>query len=152
MKKTSPSTNTIEPNYNFSIYIDGSSRGNPGPASIGIVILNEKGDRIKEIKEEIGITTNNVAEYCAAIIALITVLSDVQKNKLPLSEISISIYTDSELLVRQYEGKYKIKSENIIPLSFILNDLSSKFKNVDFKHISRKENKISHQLAKDLKD
>src|SRR5262249_41843932 len=100
-----------EPEAKLAAYranIDGGSRGNPGPASYGVVIRNPKGEIIARIKKYIGRMTNNVAEYYG----LIAALDYAQSNQIR----ALRIESDSELLVKQMRGRYKVKSEDLKPL------------------------------------
>ncbi len=89
------------------IYSDGACRGNPGPSGIGAVILNDKGKTLHEISKYIGNTTNNVAEYEA----LLEALDYCVKKKLS----PVEILADSQLMIRQLSGQYKVKHPNMIP-------------------------------------
>jgi len=94
------------------IYTDGGSRGNPGKAAIGVVFYNEKGEIIKKFGEYLGDgLTNNEAEYRAVLTAF-KKLRELFGAE-PLAQISVQIRSDSELLVNQMSGRYKIKNENI---------------------------------------
>ncbi len=121
------------------IHLDGASRGNPGPAAIGIVINNEKGKVISEIKKYIGESTNNVAEYRALICAL-----EETKKYNPTSAI---FYLDSELLVNQINGIYRTRDKDLIPLLQKVRKLSNKFPQIKFQYIPREKNKRADKLA-----
>jgi len=121
----------------LTIYIDGAAKGNPGQAGIGVVIQDK--DKVMEINRYIGETTNNVAEYIALIEALIAALR--------LEAKTLKVFSDSELLVRQIKGMYKIKSANLLPLNYLVNSLIKNFKKVSLEHISRKDNKQADKLA-----
>jgi ribonuclease HI len=122
----------------FEIYIDGASKGNPGPSGIGVVICQD-GRTIKNIASYIGNTTNNIAEYTALIYAL--------QEGLILKTESIKINTDSQLLYRQINKVYKIKSPNILGLYNQALHLMAAFKQVSINHISRNENRGADKLA-----
>jgi len=122
----------------FEIYIDGASKGNPGPSGIGVVICQD-GRTIKNIASYIGNTTNNIAEYTALIYAL--------QEGLILKTESIKINTDSQLLCRQINKVYKIKSPNILGLYNQALHLMAAFKQVSINHISRNENRGADKLA-----
>lgn len=121
------------------IHLDGASRGNPGPAAIGIVISNEKGKVISEIKEYIGKSTNNVAEYRALIRAL-----EETKKYNPASAI---FHLDSELLINQINGIYRTRDKDLIPLLQKVRKLSNKFPQIKFQYIPREKNKRADKLA-----
>jgi len=128
----------ILPMREIEIYIDGASKGNPGPSSIGVVIC-EKGQTIKNIASYIGRATNNVAEYTALIYGL--------QECLMLGAESIKINTDSQLVYRQLNKDYKIKSANIIGLYNQARHLMSGFKKVSLNHILRENNRGADKLA-----
>ena len=122
----------------LEIHIDGASKGNPGPASVG-VIIDQDGKRIAEIVKLIGEATNNFAEYSALIVAL-----EEAKN---LKAEHLRVFTDSELLYHQLKGKYKIKSDNLKGLYKQANELAQGFKKIELKHVPRKENSEADKLA-----
>ena len=121
------------------IYTDGCSRGNPGPAGIGILIINNDGKEIKRISEYIGKTTNNVAEYKAILRAV----SECISRKIDKA----IFFTDSELIVNQLNKSYKIKDEKLKNLYVKLLSKLINFKNWSIKHIPREHNKIADSLA-----
>lgn len=123
----------------MEIYIDGASKGNPGPAGIG-VILTKNGQVIKNISTHLGIQTNNVAEYMALIFGL--------QEALVLRANTITIYTDSQLLYRQINREYKIKSPNLIGLYSQVKHLLSAFNCAEIKYIPRDKNRGADKLAK----
>lgn len=122
----------------LEIHIDGASKGNPGPASVG-VIIDQDGKRIAEIAKPIGEATNNFAEYSALIVAL-----EEAKN---LNAEHLRVFTDSELLYHQLKGKYKIKSDNLKGLYKQANELARGFKKIELKHVLREENQEADKLA-----
>lgn len=122
----------------LEIHIDGASKGNPGPASVG-VIIDQDGKRITQIAKSIGEATNNFAEYSALIVAL-----EEAKN---LKAEHVRVFTDSELLYHQLKGKYKIKSDNLKGLHKQANELAQGFKKIELKHIPREENSEADKLA-----
>jgi len=128
---------------NLIIYIDGGARGNPGPAAIGVVI----GKKI--YGERIGNTTNNVAEYKAAIFALKKAKQLLGKEK---GKSEVEIRTDSELLHRQLTAQYKIKNEELQPLFIEVWNLQQDFKKVKFIHIAREENREADHLVNQALD
>lgn len=122
------------------IHTDGASRGNPGKAGIGVVIYDQnKKDVLAEVAEYIGETTNNVAEYKA----LIRALEEAEK----LSCKRLNIYTDSDLLVKQFNGIYRVKHENLQPLFAQVKKLASSFEKVKVEHVRREYNKDADKLA-----
>ena len=122
----------------IEIYIDGASKGNPGPSGIGVVICKD-GDTIKNISSYIGNATNNVAEYSALIYAL--------QEALILKAENIKINTDSQLLYRQIKKIYKVKNPNILGLYNQVLHLMSAFKEVSINFIAREGNKGADKLA-----
>ncbi|MFH0887614.1 MAG: ribonuclease HI family protein [Planctomycetota bacterium] len=128
----------------IEIYTDGASRGNPGPSAIGIFIKDGSGREIIKKGEYLGETTNNVAEYTAVIRGLKYLLN---KKLFKITNIEVIVNTDSELLVNQLNGNYRIKSQNLIPLAIEARGLLKKFPKVKFNLIARKENKIADKLA-----
>lgn len=122
----------------IQIYIDGASKGNPGPSGIGVVVCCD-GETIKNVSSYIGLATNNVAEYTALIYGL--------KEGLLLKAQDIKISTDSQLLYRQIKKIYRIKNPNILALYRQAVGLMAGFKNVLINHIPRTENKGADKLA-----
>jgi ribonuclease HI len=122
------------------IYTDGASSGNPGPSGIGIVI-NDKEDRmVGKVSYYIGINTNNFAEYTALIRAL--------KIAIYFKTKELKIRTDSELVVKQIKGEYKVASDNIKPLYEKVLKLKKKINNCRIEHIPRSLNDKADHLAK----
>jgi len=122
-----------------TIAIDGASKGNPGPAGIGIVICDESGTVLKSVGENIGLATNNVAEYTALLRGL--------ELALDMSFCHVIVNTDSELLAKQINGHYRVKSPDISPLFDCALDLMGKFKTVRVNHVTRDKNKQADKLA-----
>lgn len=128
------------------IYTDGASRGNPGPSALGVVFCNQKGDIIKSYSEFLGENlTNNEAEYQAVIFALQKFKALFGKKLAKNTEIELR--SDSELLIKQLSGQYKILEPNIQSLFIKIWNLKIDFKKVQFKHISRNKNKEADRLA-----
>lgn len=131
----------------IKIYTDGGARGNPGPAAIGIIIKGI-GDKTIEISESIGVTTNNQAEYKAIIRAL----EELKKYAIINSEINC--FLDSQLIVEQVNGNYKIKNEGLKPLYSRTRELVIELGGrVSFQYIPRTENTradylVNHALDK----
>jgi ribonuclease HI len=120
------------------IYTDGGANPNPGPASIGAVIRDEEGHAVSLISLSIGIATNNEAEYQAVIAAL------EMASKLGAERVELR--SDSELLVRQVNGQYKVKAASIRPLYLAVKQAQLRFGECVFKHIPRELNE-AHELA-----
>ena len=127
------------------IYTDGGSRGNPGPAAIGVVICNKKGEEIKKYSEYIGRTTNNEAEYQAVIFALKKIKQLFGKKN--VKNLEVEINSDSELLVNQLNGKYKILDSKIGNLFLKTWNLEIDVGRVKFNLIPREKNKTADQLV-----
>jgi len=121
------------------IYTDGGARNNPGPAAIGVVIGE------KEYSKFLGQATNNEAEYQAVIFALKKVKQLIGKGKSKSTEIEIK--SDSELLISQLNGQYKIKEKNLVPFFIEIWNLKQNFGEVKFSQISREENKRADLLV-----
>ena len=134
-------------NKNLCLYADGGARGNPGPAGIGAVLYNEKGDLLGEVSKYIGVATNNIAEYLAVIYGL--------QEAIFLGAKKIEIRIDSQLIARQLKGEYKVKDQNLRKFSDIALNLSRWFEKVEISEIPREENKEADRLvnkALNLKD
>jgi ribonuclease HI len=121
------------------IFVDGASRGNPGHAGIGIIIYDNTGKKVKAISQYIGKTTNNIAEYKA----LITALEAVE----PLKPEFVKVYMDSELVVKQINGEYKVKSKNLKPLYQTVKAYIKSFEGFALEHINRGKNTEADLLA-----
>ncbi len=128
----------------LTINTDGGARGNPGPAGIGVVIADDTGKIIGRHKQYIGEATNNVAEYKALILAL-EQAQEISKSKFPISNLEIRM--DSELIVRQMQGRYKIKEPTLKLLAAEALTLIKNFKNVAFSHVPREQNKPADRLV-----
>jgi ribonuclease HI len=122
----------------IEVYIDGAARGNPGPAGIGVVIKDGP-KLIEEIGAYIGKSTNNIAEYMALVRGLEEVLIRGYK--------SASFYSDSELLVKQLNGEYKVKHENLVPLHYHVLTLVDRMKDFSIKHVKREKNEHADKMA-----
>ncbi len=123
----------------YHLFTDGASRGNPGPASIGAVLKKSSGEIIAEISEYLGETTNNQAEYKA----LLAGLQKALEHKIH----HLEVFLDSELVVKQIQGKYKVKHPEMIPLYQKVKILLKKFPQVSVTHVRREKNKEADKLA-----
>lgn len=121
------------------INTDGGARGNPGPAGIGLVIKNEAGELLYSHGAYIGDTTNNVAEYSALIKAL--------EESVNLGATDVKIQMDSELIVKQMQGIYKIKQPGLQELAAKVLVLLKKFNSYSFVHVRREFNKEADALV-----
>ncbi len=126
------------------IQTDGGSRGNPGPAGIGFVILDSADEIIFRHGAYIGTTTNNVAEYSALVKALETALG--------LGATHLDVRMDSELIVRQMNGQYKVKDSGLLPLAQAVRALCVQFAQVKFTHIRREYNKDADSMVNEALD
>lgn len=127
----------------LTINIDGAARGNPGPAAFGIY-LQQEGQPPLEIREKLGHTTNNVAEYTALVHAL--------RKAVELGANDVDIRSDSELLVKQMNGQYRVKNENILPLYQEATDLRRQIPSVRIKHVYREQNRDADRLCNEALD
>ena len=133
------------------IFTDGGSRGNPGPSAIGVVIKDGSGKTVKTYAETIGETTNNEAEYRALIFALQKIKSLFGKEKVKKS--SLEIYMDSELIVNQLNGVYKIEEETLIPFFIKIWNLRIDCGgNIKIKHVDRAKNREADRLVNEALD
>lgn len=133
------------------INTDGGSRGNPGKAGIGVVFYNEKNQEIKKYSEYLGDNlTNNEAEYQAVIFALQKFKALFGKKLAENTEVEIK--SDSELLVKQMKGEYKVMEPKIRELFLNVWNLTIDFKKVKFTNISREKNKEADLLANEAMD
>ncbi len=124
--------------------IDGGARGNPGPAACGVVIRNAKGEILAELGEYLGIQTNNFAEYSGLLIAL----EYAVEEKYP----SLKVLSDSELLVRQMQGRYKVKSPGLIELYDRAKSLVRKLQHFSIEHVLREYNRDADRLVNKVLD
>ena len=132
------------PEDSWVIYTDGASRGNPGPASIGAVIFDEKGRNVHSLSQRIGRATNNVAEYTAAIAGL--------EAALALGARQVELRMDSELVVRQLEGRYRVRNPALKRLSTRTQELRGRFASFQARSIPRAENRLADRLANEALD
>jgi probable phosphoglycerate mutase len=120
-------------------YIDGGARGNPGPAGYGVRIEDAQGALIEELSKSIGIATNNVAEYNGLLAALRYAVDHREPNLL--------IRSDSELLVKQMNGEYRVKNPGLQPLHQEARRLIGRLGRVTFEHVRRAHNAEADRLA-----
>ena len=121
------------------IHIDGAARGNPGPSGAGVLITEEDGQIISSVSHYLGNQTNNFAEYKALDLALQEALDKGYED--------VKVFADSELLVRQIQGSYRVKSPNLQPIYQDAKIKVQKFKNFQITHIPREKNKEADKLA-----
>jgi probable phosphoglycerate mutase len=120
-------------------YIDGGSRGNPGVAGYGVSVQGENGESLASLSQPLGIRTNNFAEYSALTGALRYALENRYEG--------LRVYADSELMVRQINGVYKVKSPDLQPLFTEAKALISKLKSFSIHHVPREQNREADRLA-----
>ena len=114
------------------LWIDGGSRGNPGPSAIGVMVEDSAGVTLATISRAIGVTTNNVAEYKA-------LLAGLEKAE-ELGATSVEVISDSELLVRQVRGEYKVKNAGLKPLHAEARQRAARFRSFEICHAGREHN------------
>lgn len=117
----------------LTVYTDGGARGNPGPAAAGIVIKNDQGETLDAFGVFLGVQTNNFAEYSALLEAL------VKARQLGATEVDCVL--DSELVVKQMRGIYKVKEPTLQKLFIKVYNLAAGFKKVSYRHVMREHNK-----------
>ena len=126
------------------IYTDGGARGNPGPSGIGVVVYNEQKELVREYSDFLGIATNNQAEYKAVILAL--------KKAQELGGEELHFYLDSELVVKQLRGEYKVKNKDLASLFLEIHNLTINFQKISYTHVRRELNKEADRLANEAMD
>jgi ribonuclease HI len=133
-----------EGSLEFFIHADGASRGNPGEAGIGAVIADPQGRTVKELKLFLGMVTNNVAEYRAVICAL--------EKAWQLGAAKVRVYLDSELVVRQLCGEYRVRETHLQTLHQQAMEILRRFAQYSIHHIPREQNRRADQLANEAID
>lgn len=126
----------------YVLYTDGASRGNPGPAGIGAALYRDEGGAlvpVGTVSRSIGVTTNNVAEY-RAVLAGLELAARHRPDKLVLR-------ADSQLLVRQLEGAYRVRAAGLRPLFAEVTERLGRFPAVEVLHVPREENTVADRLA-----
>jgi ribonuclease HI/probable phosphoglycerate mutase len=128
----------------YVAYADGASRGNPGPSAIGVVIFDGEGREVHRESRRVGHGTNNEAEYRAAIAAL--------EAALGLGASRLELRLDSELVVRQLTGRYRVRNPRLMTLYGRLVDLRTRFQSVTFRNLPRAGNRLADALANQALD
>jgi len=123
----------------WRLFCDGASRGNPGPAGAGAVLSNPRGEVAAQLARYLGETTNNVAEYQALILGL--------REAVRLGARKLQVFADSELLVRQLNGQYRVKSPHLLPLWRLAKIELQNFEAYTVSHVPRAENRLADELA-----
>jgi probable phosphoglycerate mutase len=126
------------------LFTDGGSRGNPGPSAFGYVIEAEDGTVLAAHGEAIGVATNNVAEYSGLVAGL--------RAALELQVSELDVISDSELLVKQMRGEYKVKNAALRELSVEAGRLARQLGNVEYRHVLRAHNELADQLVNEALD
>jgi len=127
-----------------TLYTDGGSRGNPGPAAFAYVLEADDGTVLAAHGETIGVATNNVAEYRGLVAGL--------AKAVELAVPDVEVVSDSELLVKQMLGEYKVKNEALRELSLEATRLARKLDNVDYRHVRRAHNELADRLVNEALD
>jgi ribonuclease HI len=131
------------------IYTDGGSRNNPGIAGAGVYVVDEKENELLTAKKYLGIKTNNWAEYEALILGLKKV-KELLGDK--IKQVEVEVRMDSELIVRQINGVYRVKEPSLLEQFVKVGDLKKDFSKITFIHIPRAENKKADKLANEAMD
>lgn len=133
----------------FYLFCDGASRGNPGPAACAALIYKNSpdSDALLRLGKVLGTTTNNVAEYQGLILGLEGLLDHLAKDGVAPASVSLHIRMDSELIIRQLTGQYKVRHEALKPLFARAKGMLSQFAAVWPEHVRREFNKEADLLA-----
>lgn len=126
------------------IHTDGGARGNPGPAGLGVYITDEEGKVVMEHSRYLGVKTNNQAEYLAVVDAL--------EHATQLGAEEVDLFLDSELIVKQMQGVYRVKNRELAVLFVRVWNLSTGFKKVRYTHVRREKNKDADRLVNEAID
>lgn len=128
----------------YEIRVDGASRGNPGQAGAGALIRDPDGNTVRELRKYLGVMTNNMAEYSALVMAL------AEAKRMGVEEVEV--FADSELMVKQLTGKYRVKSVDLKPLFDDAEALLKGFRKSKIVHVYREENSVADRLANEAID
>ncbi|MFZ1075627.1 MAG: reverse transcriptase-like protein [Minisyncoccia bacterium] len=134
----------------FTIHADGGSRGNPGPAGAGALVRDEFGNAVASVSQYLGIRTNNFAEYEAVILAFEALLDIVPEKKREATIVQVKL--DSELVVKQMRGEYKVKHPVLKQQQAKLAHVAGSFGTVTFLHVPRAQNSDADALANEAMD
>lgn len=121
------------------VFTDGGSRGNPGPAALGVAIFDASNKLIAKHGHYLGEQTNNYAEYSGLIFAL--------KEAKRLGGQSVKCFLDSELIVRQMSGQYRVRNKALMPLFDEVKRLAAAFEKITFQHVPREKNKVADEMV-----
>jgi ribonuclease HI len=128
-----------DPRLRLIVYCDGAARGNPGPAGIGLIIMRPGGRVLARVARGIGVATNNVAEYQAAIEGL--------QQAADAGATHVLLRSDSRLLIEQLSGRFRVKNPSLMRLYGEVRTLVDRFKQVEFEHVPRELNREADRLA-----
>jgi ribonuclease HI len=126
------------------LFTDGGARGNPGPAAYGFVLEAEDGTVLAAEGQAIGVATNNVAEYSGLVAGL--------RKALELHVPDLEVVSDSELLVKQMRGEYRVKNEALRSLFLEASTLARSLANVEYRHVKRAHNELADRLVNEALD
>ena len=126
------------------LYTDGGARGNPGPAAFAYVLEAEDGTVLASHGETIGVATNNVAEYRGLVAGL--------QKAVELALGDVEVVSDSELLVKQMRGEYRVKNEALRELSLQASRLARRLESVSYRHVRRAHNELADRLVNEALD
>ena len=130
----------------FTLYADGGSRGNPGPAGAGAVVFDTLGKRVLEVADYLGVATNNIAEYEAVLRGLTKLRDEFLPEHLKSAKVTVKM--DSKLVIEQLKGNYKVKHPNLVPRYLeVKNIIARSFPNIEYIHVPRELNKDADALA-----
>lgn len=132
------------PSGAYVIRVDGACRGNPGHSGAGAAIFDRKGNVVKELRKYLGVMTNNMAEYSALVMAL--------SEAKAMGAAEVEVFADSELMVKQMTGKYKVRSADLLPLYNEAASLLKGFRRHRIAHVYREENSLADKLANEAID
>jgi len=138
------SRNPAPPSGLMTAHIDGGARGNPGPAAYGVIVRNSDGKIVEELGKYLGLQTNNFAEYSG----LLAALEYAQKEKIP----ALKVFSDSELLVKQMKGQYKVKSPGLITLYERARSLTRQLQHFSIEHVRREQNRDADRMVNQVLD
>ena len=129
---------------NARLFTDGGARGNPGPAAYGFVLEDPEGETLAAHGATIGIATNNVAEYSGLIAGL--------RKAIELGIVAVEVVSDSELMVKQMRGEYRVKNEALQGLFAEANALARRLGSVEYRHVKRAHNELADRLVNEALD
>jgi ribonuclease HI len=134
----------------ITIYTDGGARGNPGPAAVGVQIIDETGNVIKEVSQKIGNATNNIAEYAAVAMGLQATKEQFGSST---KDMEVELKLDSELVQKQLSAEYQIKEPGLVPYFMEIHNLRvTNFPNLLLTHVPREQNKEADRLVNEALD